>query len=141
MAQASQQRGALLLDALIALAVCAVGVLGEVAVFAQAIRNVENAHCRSVAAELAQALVGRMWAEDPAALATHYDAQAGAGYAGFVRELRRLPGADRPGNAPEIGVAAGAGPASRRVTIAVHWQLPGEPAAHRYGLVTVIGRN
>jgi type IV pilus assembly protein PilV len=135
------QRGALLLEALIALAVFAVGILGELAVFAQAIRHVANAQCRSEAAALVQGLVGTMWADDPAALGAHYDSQAGAGYAEFARRARRLPGGERAGNAPEIGVDAGPDPLRRKVAITVHWQLPGEPAAHDYRITTVIGHD
>jgi|OpeIllAssembly_1097287.scaffolds.fasta_scaffold329682_2 type IV pilus assembly protein PilV len=136
------QRGALLLEALAAIAVFAIGTLGCVALQAHAIRHVHAGHCRSEAAHLVQALVGRMAAEDPAALAARYDARAGgAGYAAFSRLALRLPGADDPGNAPEVRVEPGPTPGSRQVTVVVHWQLPGEPAAHRHGTTVVIGGN
>jgi type IV pilus assembly protein PilV len=134
------QCGALLLDALAAIAIFSIGVLGNVALQAQALRHVHAAQCRSEAVGLVHALVGRMSAEDPATLAGRYDAQAGGeGYAAFSRQVLRLPGADRPGNAPEVRVEPGPAPASRKVSVAVRWQLPGEPAAHRYGAVAVFG--
>jgi type IV pilus assembly protein PilV len=136
------QRGALLLDALAAIAVFSIGVLGNVALQAQAIRHVHAAHCRSEAAHIVHALVGRMSAEDPATLAERYGAQAGGeGYAAFVRQVLRLPGAGLAGNAPDVRVEPGPAPASRRVTVVVHWQLPGEPAAHHYATTAVIGAN
>ena len=134
------QRGALLLDALAAIAVFSIGVLGCVTLQALAIRHVHAAHCRSEAAHLVQALVGRMEAEDPATLAARYAGEAGGeGYAAFSRLARRLPGADRPANAPQLGVAPGPTAGSRRVTVAVHWQLPGETTAHRHGATVVVG--
>ena len=136
------QRGALLLDALTAIAVFSIGVLGNVGLQAQAIRHVQGAHCRSEAAGLVHALLGRMLAEDPASLALRYDMRAGgSGYAAFSRLALRLPGADVPGNAPELRVEPGPVPSSRRVTVALRWQLPGEAEAHRYGAATVIGTN
>ncbi len=136
------QRGALLLDALAAAAVLSFGVLGTVSLHAQAIRHIQGAQYRSEAVRLAHALVGRMWTEDPALLAERYDDRAGgAGYAAFSRLTHRLPGAELPGNAPEVRVEPGPLPASRKVTIKVQWQLPGEPAAHRYGVTAVVSRN
>ena len=136
------QRGALLLDAVAAIAVFAIGSLGCITLQAHAIRHVHAGHCRSEAAHLVQALVGRMRAEDPAALAARYDARTGgAGYTAFSRLALRLPGADNPGNAPELRVEQGPAPGSRRVTVGVHWQLPGEPVAHRHGATVVIGGN
>jgi type IV pilus assembly protein PilV len=136
------QRGALLLEALMAVAVFSIGVLGIVGLHAQAIRHVHAAHCRSEAAHLVQALIGRMWAEDPATLAARYDASAdGEGYVAFSRLARRLPGADMTGNAPEVRIESGPVLSSRKVTVAVHWQLPGETAAHRHGTTAVIGHN
>lgn len=134
------QRGALLLDALAAIAVFSIGVLGCVTVQALAIRHVHAGHCRSEAAHLVQALVGRMAAENPATLATRYDGETGGeGYAAFSGLARRLPGADLPANAPQVGVAPGPTPGSRRVTVAVHWQLPGETTAHRHAATVVVG--
>jgi len=138
----AMQRGALLLDALTAIAVFSIGVLGNVNLHAQAIRHVNDAHCRSEAAHLVQALVGRMWAEDPAVLAARYDTRAGGeGYAAFSRLAMRLPGAEIAGNAPEVHVEPGPTPSSRKVTVAVHWQWPGESTAHRYGTTAVISYN
>ena len=136
------QRGALLLEALTAIAVFSIGILGIVALYAQAIRHVNDAQYRSEAAHLAHSLIGRMWADDPAALAVRYHAQNGGdGYAAFSRLALRLPGAEIPGNAPEVRVANGPSAGSRSVTVTVRWQLPGEPLAHHYGVSGVIGRN
>jgi len=92
------QRGALLLEALTAIAVFSIGILGIVALYAQAIRHVNDAQYRSEAAHLAHSLIGRMWADDPAALAVRYHAQNGGdGYAAwhFACRAQRSP-ATRP---------------------------------------------
>ena len=141
-AHAAAQRGMMLLESLIAIAIFSIGVLGNVALHAQVIRHVHAAQCRSEATHLVQSLIGRMATEDPTALAARYDsALGGDGYLEFARAAQRLPGAGRAGNAPEVRVDAGPAPSSRKVTVAVHWQLPGEPVAHRHGTAAVIGRN
>jgi type IV pilus assembly protein PilV len=134
-------RGAFVVEALTAIAVFSVGVLGNVALQAQAIRHLDDAHNRSEAAHLAQALVGRMWGEDPAGIAARYAQPDGTGYAAFARLARRLPGAHIAGNAAEIRVEPGPGAGSRQVTVVLHWQLPGEAAPHRHSLTAVVGHN
>ncbi len=136
------QRGALLLEALVAIAVFAVGVLADVAVQAVAFRHVSAAHYRSEAVHLAAAAFGRMWADDPAMLAARYASDAGGtGYAELARLAQQLPGAAQAANAPAVTVDAGPSADSRRVTITLRWQLPGDPSVHRHSATAVIGRN
>jgi type IV pilus assembly protein PilV len=138
----SRQRGGLLLEALIGLAVFSIGVLGIVALHAQSVRHLNDARNRDDAAHLAQSLIASMWAEDPATLAEHYDQERGGdGYVRFARLARRLPGTDLAGNAPDVRVTGGPSAASRAVSVAVHWQMPGDPIGHRYAITAVIGRN
>jgi len=133
-------RGALLLEALAAIAVFSLGILGHAALTGAIVRHVEDARCRTEAAHLAQALLARMGAENPAALAGRYgDGNAGSGYAAFERAARRMPGGGLAGNAPEIAVLAGPTPASRTVTVTLRWQLPGERVAHRFQATAVVG--
>ena len=133
-------RGALLLEALAAIAVFSLGILGHVALTGAIARHVENARCRTEAVHLVQGLLARMGAENPAALAGRYGAgSAGGGYAAFERDAQRLPGAGFAGNAPDIAVRAGPTPASRTVTVTLRWQLPGERVAHRFQATTVVG--
>jgi type IV pilus assembly protein PilV len=133
-------RGALLLEALAAIAVFSLGILGHVALMGAIARHVEDAHCRTEAVHLAQALLARMGAENPAALAGRYGAGTGGdGYAAFERAARRMPGAEIAGNAPEIAVLAGPTPESRTVTVTLRWQLPGERVAHRFQATAVVG--
>ena len=136
------QRGALLLEALVAIAVFSIGILGNVAMQAQALRHVDAAHYRGEAMHVAQGLIGWMSAADPATLVARYSGPGtGPGYDAFARMALRLPGSALPGNAPEVRVEAGPSAASRRVSIALHWQMPGERSAHHYTTSAVIGGN
>jgi type IV pilus assembly protein PilV len=139
---AGSERGGMLVEALAALTVFSIGVLGSVALMAQIVRHVQDSHCRSEAVHLAQALLARMWAEDPASLAGRYDAGVGgSGYTAFSGAASRLPGATRDTNAPAVRVEPGPTPGSRKVTISLYWQLPGETGAHRYLTTAVVGGN
>ena len=143
MARASDRRrvcGAFLLEALVAAAVFAVGVLGTVAFHAAALREIDAARDRTEAAGLTLGLFARMWSEDPASLEARY-AAGGDGYAAFARLARRLPGSEHAGNAPTIRVTAGPSGRSRIVTATVRWQRPDSRGAHRFAATTVVGVN
>lgn len=143
MARASDRRGtrgAFLLEALVAAAVFAVGVLGTVAFHAAALREIDAARDRTDAVELTLGLFARMWAEDPATLEARY-AAGGDGYATFARLARRLPGSEHASNAPTIRVTAGPSGRSRTVTATVRWQRPDSRGVHRFAASAVVGAN
>jgi type IV pilus assembly protein PilV len=136
------QRGALVLEALAAVCVFSLGVLGTLALQAQAMRSVDAARYRAEAASLAQTLLAMMATADAATLAARYSSSgAGEGYAAFVRLARRLPGADRSGNEPVVNVSAGPSNASRRVAITLYWQLPDDVTRRRHDIAAVVGRD
>ncbi len=135
----SNCRGALLVEALVALAVFALGILGNVSLLAHTARAVSAAHWRMEAARLAQAQIAAMWTANPDTLAARYDKDAGGeAYAKLAELAQKLPGADIAGNAPEVSIGPGPAPRSRKVSVTLHWQLPGERVAHRYRTSAVI---
>ena len=136
---ANAQRGALVLEALTAVAVFSFGVLGTLALHAQAMRAIDDARYRTEAVNLAQTLIATMWASDAATLASRYSGAGGEGYAAFARLARRLPGTELPGNAPIVSVDAGPSAASRRVKVTLRWQMPAESVARRYDAIAIIG--
>jgi hypothetical protein len=143
MAPASDRRaarGAFLLEAVVAAAVFAVGMLGTVAFHAAALREIDAARDRSEAAGLALALFARMWTEDPATLEARY-ATGGEGYADFARLARRLPGSERAENAPAIRVDAGPSARSRTVSVTMRWRRPDSRGALRFAATAIIGTN
>lgn len=145
--QPNTQRGVMLLEALVAVLVFSLGILGVVALQAQSIRHVGDAQYRGEAIFLANALVSRMWTDDRSAtdpaylLATYSDRYNGPGYADFREMVARLPGAEQTQNAPQVTIAAGPTPLSSVVTVTVFWQPPGDPTVHNYSTNAVIGRN
>jgi len=135
-----RQAGALVLEALTAVAVFSIGVLGTLALHARSIEHIDDSLHRAEAARLATSLIGTMRAEDAATLTQRYDRQ-GDGYAAFARLARRLPGTDLEGNAPDVRIAGGPSAASRTVSVTVHWQRPGTSSRHRYAATAVLARN
>ncbi|MBX3704488.1 MAG: type IV pilus modification protein PilV [Steroidobacteraceae bacterium] len=81
-ADARRQRGATLVEALVALLVLSIGLLGVAALQMEALRSNHGAHLRSQATVLAQDIADRMRANRTAALAGAYDIALGANPAG-----------------------------------------------------------
>ena len=134
------QRGATLLDSLLALLIFSFGVLGIVALEAQSIRHVNDAQYRGEAIHLANTLIGRMWADDRQTLEATYGRTDGSGYLAWRDAVARLPGATLPGNEPTVTVAPGPSTTSSNVTVTIRWQLPGETAPHSYRTTAVVGQ-
>ena len=74
------QKGVMLLEALIAILIFSLGVLGVVAMQASAISASRDAHYRGIAAQLADELIGQMWAGDRSGPALQDMFQGSAGF-------------------------------------------------------------
>ncbi len=151
----STQTGAFLLEAMIAILIFALGVLGIVGLQATSMRFTNDAQYRGEAVYLANSLMARMWADDtsPAALAAKYDSSAaGPGYLAFKQLVSTLPGA--PANDPVVQVnpaTCGNPPVavvrpslqSSVICITVFWEPPGETVStvHRFETMGVVGVN
>ena len=85
--------GALLLEALVAVVVFAVGTLGLLELIGGAARESGNARWRDEAFTLAASALSRMWTDDPATLDARYDTTNGAGYRALPPPGRRSAGA------------------------------------------------
>ncbi len=157
--RASHQAGVMLIEALIAILIFSIGVLGIIGLQGSAVKASTDAKYRSEAALLANELIGRMWAGDrtQATLQANFSSANGPLYqqwawigsvaaspgttaapaAGTV--LAALPGASA--NRPTVVIAPGMGTAlpSSQVTITIFWQVPGEAAVHSYVAMAQIG--
>jgi type IV pilus assembly protein PilV len=145
-----RQAGSLLVEALVALLIFALGLLGVIGLQAASIRNSGIARQRIEASFLVNQLIGRMWADDriPAHLQASYQGSAGsggAGYTAWLADVRALlPGVASgavPAPAVDVVTVNGAAPpdtAKSLVTITLRWQQPGTGEVHRYVAVTEI---
>lgn len=139
-------RGAMLLEALVAILIFSVGILGVIGLQASAVKQSSDARYRIEAAALADRLIGRMWSGNrtPANLKTQFetcDTTACPGFTTWFGEVAaRLPGVTSTGvTQPSVQVNGVTGV----VTITVFWLAPGEEdsaAPHRYDVEAQIAQ-
>lgn len=141
--------GFVLLDAVIAILVFSIGILGMVALQGTAIKLAGDAKYRSDAAMLVDQVIAQMWGSDlktSGALATAYAgttvANGGAKYKTWAATLDCtsdtaatgcLPGA--AANPPTIEVTG-----NNLVTITINWQAPNDTGPHNYVSISQLTR-
>lgn len=136
---ANTQRGATILEVLVAVLILAIAILGTVGMQAVSIRNLSASKYRSQASYLADQIVGQMWA-DRNNLASYADnpvsganacAPSGAqsAYPAVTTWLaavaQALPGA--PASMQQIAVGA-----NNVVTVTVCWKAPEDTTVHDF---------
>lgn len=135
------QNGSFLLEALIAVLIVALGILGLVGLQARAMQNTDDAQYRAEAAFLANDYLGRMWLANQSTLVTGFvtGAPTGSPYDQFkTLAEQRLPGASISGNEPTVTVVPRFGDESMGfdVVITLFWEPPGSETPgmnqHRY---------
>lgn len=137
------QSGIMLLEALIAILIFSIGILGIVGMQGSTIKASRDGKFRSEAGLLANELIGQMWigARDGTALQTNFQT-GGAIYTPWAaRVAATLPGAGATANPPLVTVTPGvAGPPQTpsTVTVIVRWQAPNEVTAHSHRVVVQI---
>ena len=125
---ASRQGGFALLESLVAIVICSIGILGVVGLQAAMTRAQTDTTFRGEAAYLAQQLIGGMWG-DRANLAGYATATCAAACADWQSRIAsRLPGGT---GTVTVDAATGV------VTIEIGWTAPGESAS-RFTTATVI---
>lgn len=147
--QRRSQRGVMLLEALIAILIFSIGILGIVGLQATAVQQSSDARYRAEAAELVEQLLGRMWTGDRAvaALQAQYNkctVQASCpGYYAWYQDVQgRLPGVTTS-TMPSVTVSSAGGFSNGIVTVSVFWRAPSDDPnapAHHYDTEAQIGQ-
>jgi len=138
-----RERGSFLLEALVAMLIVALGVLGCVGLLARSMQDVDDAKFRGEAAYLANSMIGQMWLDDRAiaSLTAKYGAKGGAGFDEYASLIaQRLPNA----SLSDVDIVAGPTPTSTQVTVTITWHLPGDTAGmpdHHHIASATIGAN
>jgi type IV pilus assembly protein PilV len=143
-----RQDGSFMLEALIAILIVSLGILGTVGLFARSMQTFQDSGYRGEAALLANTLVGRMWVSDPkfASLSAKFDSgSGGAEYTEFAALVaQRLPNS----LPPVVTVTPGTTATSSDVVITIQWRHPGDdpldpvlPGLRRYVANATIGAN
>jgi type IV pilus assembly protein PilV len=150
---ARAQRGIVLIDAMVAILIFSVGILGMVALQASAVEMTGAANYRLTAATLADHVIAQMWASPPADLASFRGGKGkgdGDAYTGWRNKIdcsknehagNCLPGVKA--HPPSIQIVQqnlpNAGNTQYQVTVTVYWQAPSDSSVHKYVSVTAIG--
>ncbi len=143
------QQGSILLEALIAFLIFAMGLLGVIGLQATAINNTLDARYRSDAAFLANQIIAQMWADGTTNLASYdcagqcLSTSANMNVRSWVQQIQGtakqpafLPGVSNAANPPNIAVNG------NTVTVTMNWQAPqGQQIAHKYETKTEIQFN
>lgn len=134
-------RGFVLLDALVAVLIFSFGILGIVALQANATKLGGDAKYRSDAALLADRVIADMWGSDPATLVNFKT--DGTAYVAWRDNLvscakakvltNCLPGITDKANQPTITLDA-----NNLVTVTIKWQGPQDTSPHQYVSVSQI---
>jgi type IV pilus assembly protein PilV len=146
-------RGFILLDALVAVLIFSVGIVGMVTLQGSAVQLTSSANYRLNAALAADQVISQMWASGLTTLQTNFNGSKKSGGAGYLAWMNNidctsstamtgcLPGV--PDNPPIIQVVPETITNSQnteyQVTVTVSWQAPGDSNAHSYVTVTDIG--
>jgi type IV pilus assembly protein PilV len=136
----------MLIEALIAILIFSIGVLGVVGLQATAVQQSSDARYRAQAAELAQQLLGQMWTGDrtAAALQTQYNCtppctSPGAGYTTWYSQVSAaLPGVSSDASLqPFVSVDSGG-----IVNMVLYWRQPTDDtgSSHQYKIQSQIGQ-
>lgn len=147
-----RQSGVMLLEALIAILIFSLGVLGLVGMQASAVRASRDAQFRSDAGLLADQLIGQMRTSDrtPSILQENFqgstlpaeNATLNKPFDIWAKQVADgLPGVRALPLSPVVTVTPGlVGPPSTasQVTITVRWQAPSETTPHTYQVVAQI---
>ena len=132
---ASQQKGIMLLEALVGILIFSIGILAMLGMQAVGIRNTMDSKYRSEAAYLANEIVGQMWV-DRSNIASYDDAGAGnarrTAWNTRVASLMPQDPASPSTTAPTITISG------RQATVTVRWKPPGETTISQYVMVAQI---
>jgi type IV pilus assembly protein PilV len=150
---ARRARGVMLIEALIAILIFSIGVLGMIGLQASAVQQSTDAKNRAEAASLAGQLMGQMWASDRTAgiLKAQFDSDfCGAGgcpaYAAWANAVKGvLPGVSLTADTKPTVDVQDAGAQPGLITISLFWRAPSDDPSspmtrHRYDLQAQIGQ-
>jgi type IV pilus assembly protein PilV len=136
----SKQGGGFLLEALIAILLFSIGILGMVGLLGASTRATNDARYRSEAAYIANGMAADMWSLSAAQLDTEFGTGGTKLTAWKTKAASLLPSADT--NPPTVDLTQpGLSLQSRTVVVTVFWQLPGSTELHSYMLTAQIGKN
>lgn len=134
----------MLLEALIAILIFSVGILGIVKLQAAAIQQSSAAEYRTIASMMANDVISQMWVSDKTTLNANFATGSGTPYTQWRSKViaSGLPGISTTQYAPTIAITSVAGgtggTASNRAVVTVFWKAPHETTAHNFTAIAQI---
>lgn len=123
------ERGSSLLEALLAILIFSLGLLGLLMLLSATLVQSANARYRSEASLLASDLVAQMWTGDRSytSLNARFGDTASNDYQRWLASVtERLPGVSKAANAPQVTINS-----SRHVSVSLQWQSPADQTSHQ----------
>lgn len=135
-----EQRGSMLLEALIAILIFSMGIIAIVGLQATSIKLSSDAKYRSGASLLVNQLIGQMRVSDrtAATLQTNFSSASGAisngaMYTTWASSVQTaLPGVSAASNTLPTVTVSTAASTPGLVTVTLQWQAPGDSTPHNY---------
>jgi len=122
-------RGLFLVEAIVAVVVFSIALLGLASSIASGLRAGGAAQWRSEALDIGAATLGEMTMEAPAGLVARYGPPGdGDGYQRLLARAARLPGVRADVHAPVVDIVDDA--TQRTVTVSIYWQGPNDAQPH-----------
>ena len=129
-------RGSFLVEALVAVVVFSIALVGLASSIANGVRTSGHAQWRGEALDIAAATLAEMAAEAPGAIVARYGPPGdGDGYQRLLARATRLPGVSADANAPVVAIVDDT---SRNVAVSIYWQPPGDAQVHVTTLATAM---
>jgi type IV pilus assembly protein PilV len=137
-----EQRGSVILEALIAILIFSIGILAIIGLQAASISNSAAAKYRLDASLLANQAIGQMWVSDQTSLPADFQGAQGVGGAKYLAwassVVQALPGPGRTSVLlPTIAFASGTANGNT-ATITVYWREASESNFHNYVTTAVL---
>jgi type IV pilus assembly protein PilV len=126
------ERGASLLEGMVAILIFSIGILGLMTLYAASIKNTTDAQYRSEASYLVNSVIGKMRLHDQGTVTTDFASPNGAQYTQWIADIAAanatLPGMDT--NPPTIDFVG------RQATVWVFWKARSDGALRRHMVET-----
>lgn len=126
------ERGASLLEGMVAILIFSIGILGLMTLYGASIKNTTDAQYRSEAAYLANSVIAKMRLHDQGTVTTDFASPGGAQYTQWIADMAAanatLPGMDT--DPPTIDFVG------RRATVWVFWKARSDGALRRHMVET-----
>jgi type IV pilus assembly protein PilV len=122
---ARNQRGATLIEGMLAILIFSIGILGIMGLHAASIRNTTDAQYRADASHLANTIISRMRLYDAGTVVTDFSSPSGTQYGQWLKDMAAANAA-LPGMGVNPPTIVFGGASGREITVTIFWQAGGD---------------